>query len=128
MIRTARFPLVLAALCLSAVAQTSTAQVAHVPDTWEVYSRNSSQIVRETAVVLADLDLSSQTGVQTLFGRIQVAADAVCGGSRSIYSDATRQQYSACRDMAIATAVARMRMPALTAVATGSRQPALAAK
>jgi UrcA family protein len=129
MIRKIRIPLALvAALGLSAAAQSSLAQVGHVPNTREVYSRNSNQIVRETDVVLADLDLSTRTDIQRLLGRIQDGADAVCGGPGSIYSDASRKQYMACRQKAIAEAVAKMRLPALTAEAARGRQPELSGK
>jgi UrcA family protein len=110
MIRTPRIPLAVAALCLSAVAQSSAAQAGQVPKTREVYSRAANQIVRETDVILGDLDLSTRTDVQRLLGRIQVGADAICGGPGSIYSDASRKQYMACRQKAIAEAVAKMRL------------------
>lgn len=123
MTRTSLTCAALGLLCLAAIAQPAAAQLGHIPNTWEVYSRDSTQIERATVIHLADLDLSSAVGVQSLFGRVQGAADAVCGGPGSVYSDASRKAYSACRQRAIAEAVARMRLPALTAEAARPLEP-----
>lgn len=128
MIRTRLTRAALGLACLTAIAQPTAAQIGHVPDTWEVYSRDSTQIERATVIHLADLDLSSAAGVQALFGRIQTAAEAVCGGPASAYSDASRKQYGACRRKSIADAVARMRLSALTQYAAHAGDAALAGR
>lgn len=120
--RTSFVPITLGHIALGmaavlAMSSSAAAQVGHVPNTWEVYAKDSNQIERQTLVRLADLDLTSAAGVQTLYERIVVAASAVCGGAKSAYSDLSVKQYSACRAKATADAVARMKLPTLTRLA-----------
>ena len=70
-----------------------------------------SEVVR-----YSDLDLSTATGVRTLYKRIQNAAWRVC---RDITDQATGIYNARCRVAAIDAAVAQLNKPALTALHTG---------
>lgn len=60
--------------------------------------------VRSVAVRYGDLDLSREAGVRVLYGRLQAAAESVCG--RDELRDLRRHQsWLECRDAALARAV-----------------------
>jgi UrcA family protein len=78
-------------------------------------SRGATDLqTRRYVVRFADLDLSSEAGVKTLYRRIRSAAESVCaplGGAREL---ARQAQWRACRDTAIADAVAEIDHPMLS--------------
>jgi UrcA family protein len=82
------------------------------------YSLDGAQILAETRVPYADLDLSSSAGLRTLMARIEAAADRVCGITPAETPEPTQ---TACRKDAVAEAVARMRTPALAELPVGGR-------
>jgi len=68
-------------------------------------------------VQFADLDVTHSDGVARLYGRLQAAAERVCASHDGrIGSDiASQARYKSCRQSALATAVAKVDQPALTA-------------
>lgn len=62
-----------------------------------------------------DLDLNSARGVQTLYGRIRVAAAEVCAPLEPAGSLVPSAAWRSCMQSAIATAVRRVDSPPLTA-------------
>jgi UrcA family protein len=65
-------------------------------------------------VHFADLDLSNDAGVARLFDRIKGAATRVCSGQRGGQTLRDKEQYTACVDLALSNAVARVDRPSLT--------------
>ena len=64
-----------------------------------------------------DLNLSTISGAQTLYGRIKTAARSMCGyEGRNMFD---QSYWNACYRGAIADAVAKVNSPLLTAVHTG---------
>jgi UrcA family protein len=118
MIRTARTSLVAGALCLTAIVQPAAAQpyVLH-----RGISYDSAKVVTYTRVPDSDIDVTSDAGVWALLLRIEDAADAVCGGGATKVSKQQKEDYAECRDIAVSGAVARVRNPALTALAARHR-------
>ena len=74
-------------------------------------------------VRLSDVDLSSKGGAQTAMERIEIAADAVCGGQPAARDWTGRAFYNQCRANAIKGAVASVGRPALSQVADASYTP-----
>lgn len=99
--------LVLAALAMACLAATSTA----------VYAADKSPDSEptKTTVKYGDLNLANPQGVERLYRRIVGAARQVCGGSdgRSLEE---KEEFSICRKLSIARAVAAVDQPALTAL------------
>ena len=116
--------LAVSALCLTA-ALPAAAQTAKVHDG---YSHDSSKIVSYTGIDHADIDVSSAGGVRVLLQRIELAADAVCGGEANMTSDYQKADYRECRRVAISGAVAKMKSPSLTMLASRHQRELLAAK
>lgn len=82
----------------------------------------------DTVIVqFADLNLERPEGIAALFARIKTAAKRVCD-SRNGERLAQKDQYAACIELAISTAVARVDRPGLSdyvaAKAPVSRKPA----
>jgi UrcA family protein len=73
------------------------------------------EIRHSTTVHYADLNLNKTTGVATLYRRITVAASRVCGQRALTGSNYPLPEYTRCYSEAIATAVARVDRPQLTA-------------
>jgi UrcA family protein len=71
------------------------------------------------AVSYADLDLTRAEGAKAMSGRIERAADRVCGTPVKAPL-VLRRSIMACRKQAIATAVASIDAPLLTALYEGS--------
>jgi UrcA family protein len=112
--------LVLATLATACLAGTST--VVYAAD----QSRDSEPM--KTTVTYGDLNLANHQGVEQLYRRIVGAARQVCGGSdgRSLQE---KQEFSICRKLSIARAVAAVDQPALTALhAVKTGQPESTAK
>jgi UrcA family protein len=77
--------------------------------------------VRQTLVHYSDLDLARTEDARRLYGRILRAASAVCDTFRS--PDLQRAQiYRECRDKAVASAVAKLQSPQVTAIASSDNQ------
>jgi len=73
-------------------------------------------------VQFADLDLSKDAGLATLFDRLKGAATRVCSGHSGGTTLRDKQQYAACVDFALSNALARVDRPELTDYVT-SRYP-----
>ena len=75
---------------------------------------------KSVAVPYADLDLTQQTDVEILLGRIEKAARHACGGDPRQYwtyqvmPAYARTAFSECREDAIARSIDAMNQPALT--------------
>ena len=70
------------------------------------------------SVSYADLNISTASGAKTLLHRIQHAADRYCGVQGVIPLD-QQPAYDECVVDAVNTTVARLNVPALTAMASG---------
>jgi UrcA family protein len=73
------------------------------------------EIRHSTTVHYADLNLNKTTGVAALYRRVTVAASRVCGQRALTGSNYPLPEYTRCYNEAIATAVARVDRPQLTA-------------
>jgi UrcA family protein len=73
-------------------------------------------------VHFADLDLSNDAGVARLFDRIKGAATRVCSGQRGGQTLRDNQQHTACVELALSNALARVDRPELTDYVV-SKQP-----
>jgi UrcA family protein len=118
MIRPAPTSLVAGLLCLAAIAQPAAAQSYVLRPG---ISFDSTKVVTYTHVPYSDIDVTSSAGVRALFERIEDAADAVCGGGADKVTKQQKDDYAECRDIAVSGAVAKVRNPALTALATRHR-------
>jgi UrcA family protein len=99
----------LAASILAGGALAMTASVA--------YAASNDATAPSMKVSYADLDISTDHGLKTLYGRIQTAASEVCphliGGD---FNAARSQVVNSCRDTAIARAVGRINNSRLSAL------------
>jgi UrcA family protein len=73
------------------------------------------EIQHSTAVHYADLNLNETAGVAALYRRIIAAASRVCGQRTLTGSNYPLPEYIRCYNEAIATAIARVDRPQLTA-------------
>jgi UrcA family protein len=94
---------------------------------WAV-SAHAGEQVRSETVKFSDLDMNTSTGVQTLYGRIHVAAWHVCltTSGDPLYQIGARD----CAKKAEAKAIATVNLPQLTAfyrTKTGDRSQPLSA-
>jgi UrcA family protein len=80
--------------------------------------------VRSMKVSYADLDLNTQAGAATLYGRIRGAARQLCGYEGSTFTD--KAIWSECFKRAVGDAVAKVNSPQLTALYQG-KSPAVIA-
>ena len=80
-----------------------------------------------TRVVYSDLNLSTEAGAKVMLARIKSAAEAGCGGTpfAQVHSLTAFDQFNACRDQAVKSAVAGLREPLVSRLAAG--RPALSA-
>jgi len=69
---------------------------------------------KSLTVQFADLDLSKDAGLATLFNRMKGAAERVCSAHSGGTTLRDQQQYAACVDFALSNAVARVDRPELT--------------
>jgi UrcA family protein len=76
--------------------------------------RSSDLEVRRKVVNFADLNLSREAGVKTLYRRISVAANYVCAPLSYQRDLGQAAQWRACREKAIANAVAEIDHPLLS--------------
>ena len=118
MIRTAPIALVVGVLCLAAIVQPAAAQSY---DLRPGFSFDSTKVVTYTRVPYSDIDVTSPAGLRALLQRIENAADAVCGGAANTVSKPEKEDYRECREIAVSGAVAKMRSPALTMLASRRR-------
>ena len=83
-----------------------------------VASAKAPETLYRASVVVRyhDLDLSTQGGIHTLYGRIQIAAWRVCG-----QLDYVRIEEVQCRKKLTEAAVKEVHVPALTALESGKR-------
>jgi UrcA family protein len=119
-------PLAIGALLLAVVAPPALAQTVVLRPGYSTDPTDSTKIVRQAVVSYSGLDPMSPSGAAALLERIEVAADAACGGAANAVSRREKEGYADCRGIAIAVAVAKMRSPALTELAS-SRRAQLAA-
>jgi UrcA family protein len=76
---------------------------------------NSSDLeVRRRVVNFSDLNLSGEAGVKEIYRRIRAAANLVCAPLSDTRNLARLAQGRACREMAIANAVAEIHHPLLS--------------
>ncbi len=113
----------LAALSLSATAPAVSAQTLH-----DGYSHDPSKIVTYTRIDRSDIDANSAAGARLLLQRIEVAANAVCGGADSARTPRARAAFMDCRDDAIRGAVSKMGSKPLSQLAAGQRREQLATR
>jgi UrcA family protein len=94
-------------------------------------AEDQAGVLRQQVVRLADLDLNKNDDVATLYKRIQIAANKVCGWMGPVAPDWWRISKS-CTDHAIAEGIASIGNPALTsrylAERGGSKQPTIIAQ
>jgi UrcA family protein len=69
---------------------------------------------KSLTVQFADLDLSKDAGLASLFDRIKGAAERVCSAHSGGTTLRDQQQYAACIEFALSNAVARVDRPELT--------------
>jgi UrcA family protein len=115
----------LGALGLIAIAQPASAQNLQLR---EGYSHDPSKIVTYTRIESSDVDPASAAGARILLQRIEMAADAVCGGEANAVSKPQKRDYADCRSDAVAGAVSKMGVPALKQLAARRRAEQLAAR
>lgn len=82
------------------------------------YSPDSTKAVTETRIPYSDIDATSSAGARALLARIEDAAELVCGGAASAVTDYQKEDFRECRRAAVSGAVARMRNPVLTKLAS----------
>ena len=114
-------PFAVGALLLAAIAPPAAAQSFVLRPGFSTDPADTSKILRQAVVQLSDIDPMSPSGAETLLQRIEDAADAVCGGEANAVSRREKEGYAECRDVAVAVAVAKMRNPALTTLASNRR-------
>lgn len=95
------------------IAAASGAFTAYAGDAARQAARNVE--TRSVTVSYADLDLSKQAGVESLYQRLRVAAHSVCGSKDSRYPEDVRD-WQRCHDAALEQAVHRLGNERLTAV------------
>lgn len=118
MIRIASTSLLAGALWLAAIVQPVAAQSYVLRPG---LSFDPTKVVTYTRVPYSDIDVTSAAGVRALLQRIEDAADAVCGGGATKVSKQEKEDYAECRDIAVSGAVAKVRNPALTMLASRHR-------
>lgn len=70
-----------------------------------------------------DLDTSTSTGSRVLYARISAAAQKVCGTGAAEWYPGERQAQQDCYRATVASTVARLNIPALTALLLEKAQP-----
>jgi UrcA family protein len=80
--------------------------------------------VRSMKVGYGDLDLNTQAGAATLYGRIRSAAKQLCGYEGSTFTD--KAIWNSCFKRSVGDAVAKVNAPQLTALYEG-KSPAVIA-
>jgi UrcA family protein len=80
--------------------------------------------VRSMRVGYGDLDLNTQAGAATLYGRIRSAAKQLCGYKGSTFTD--QAIWDSCFKRAVGDAVTKVNTPQLTALYLG-KSPAVIA-
>jgi len=113
----------LAVVCLTAAALPSAAQPLEVK---QVFTWDNTQVIRQARVDRTGLDLNSPKDMATLLGRIDRAADGVCGGAPAGTSDYARKAFADCRADAVSGAVRSLKSRSLTALAAGRSAEQLA--
>ena len=84
----------------------------------------ADEAVRSVKVSYADLDLNTQAGAATLYGRLRGAARQLCGYEGTTFTD--QAIWNECVKRAVGDAVAKVNSPQLTALYTG-KSPAVIA-
>ena len=106
-------------LCLAAAATLSCA----IPALAQI-----SDAVPSVTVKYNDLNIGSRAGAQVLLKRIEAAANTACGGAPDIRQLNQLASFEACRKSALATAVAAVDSPMLTATARRGSPGSFAAR
>ena len=88
----------------------------------------TSDTVPAVTVKYSDLNISSRPGARMLLERIDAAASTACGGAPDIRRLDRLASFEACRRSAVASAVAGVDSPVLTAMAHGGDRARLAAR
>jgi UrcA family protein len=92
------------------------AGLAYTIDSAPVSAASPEYTTLSVKVSFADLDLSTNAGAATLYKRIQIAANQVCGSYNERRGMKFYQDWKTCRSQAVANAVAKVDRPTLTAV------------
>jgi UrcA family protein len=119
MTRTAPIALAIAAFSLTLSVHAASAQ--------SKGEHNPNTVVYTQDVRYAATDLASARGAQRMLTEIGYAADRVCGGQPDSSSGSgAKADYAECKQTAINEAVAKVRSPMLTALASGHKPVDLA--
>lgn len=76
-------------------------------------------------VQVADINLQSQEGAKVALGRIEKAADLVCGGRPDSRNLGDVQVYRSCRGDAVQGAVASLNQPMLSALVPSAKSASI---
>jgi UrcA family protein len=116
---------VIGALGLIAIAQPASAQSLRLH---AGYSHDPSRVVTYTRINITDIDPTSAADARILLQRIEMAADAVCGGGTKAVSKSQQRDYLDCHSDAVAGAVSKMGSPTLRQMAARQRDERVAAR
>ena len=83
---------------------------------WSMTQPGKDQVMRKETVSYRDLNIANDAGAKRLYERIALAADNVCGMNDEGVALLFDRDYRACKDKAIADAVAKVDQPNLTAI------------
>jgi UrcA family protein len=83
---------------------------------WQTAQSGKDQVMRKETVSYRDLNVADKVGAERLYERIALAADNVCGMNDEGVALLFDRDYLACKDKAIADAVAKVDQPKLTAI------------
>jgi UrcA family protein len=95
------------------------------PHVYDGYSHDPTRVVSYTRIDLTRADTQTPAGARAMLQRIETAADAVCGGPAHL--KALPQDYAACRDEAVESAVRTLGAPAVRAALAEAHQRTLLA-
>jgi UrcA family protein len=87
--------------------------VALLADTGNAMAANAADGARSVTIRYADLDISTSTGVQSLYARLDGAARQVCESGRTLVE---QRQSALCYRQALHSAVSDVNNPYLTAL------------
>jgi UrcA family protein len=79
-------------------------------------SDQSDAAIAKAVVNYADLDLSNQADVQSLYARLQRASARVCGDYKDLHSLKMKRSYSVCYQESLGRAVDEVKHSAVTAM------------
>jgi UrcA family protein len=89
------------------------AAIALLADTGNAVAANAADGARSVTIRYADLDIGTNSGVQTLYARLDGAARQVCDSGRTLVE---QRQSTLCYQQALRSAVGEVNNPYLTAL------------